>query len=121
MFCNVCGNQVKETDNFCSNCRNPIKKVEKKDGIKTVPYHKPLFWMSIVSVIFTILAFHEVMMILGIIVSTITLIGIIIHLQKSKKQNEKNNTNLYTLALSIVGVLGNTAWLLFTYLILPTL
>jgi amino acid permease len=118
MFCNVCGNKIKETDNFCSKCRNPIKK-EKKDGIKIVPYHKPLFWMSIVSVLFTILAFHEIVMIVGIVVSAITLIGIIIHFKKSKSKKEKNNMNLYTLALSIVGVLGNTAWLLFTYIILP--
>jgi len=126
MYCPNCGKEVSPSSRFCGNCREPmfehrhrveeIKKEEKED---TVGYNIPAFWISIVSVALGFLAFVVEITYIGITVGVTSLIMIIIALIKNKKNQVRNSRNIYTLTLSIVGIITNTMWLIFITTILP--
>ena len=116
MFCSNCGKEVGKDDRFCGNCAQPLKEI-----INNVNYNKPLFWLSIVSVIVSFMAFNTIIMYIGIGTGLISLIGIILVLFENKKSKSHNNKNLYTLTFSLVGIISNLIWLLFTLHVLPVM
>lgn len=124
MYCRNCGKEVSPEDRFCGNCREPIDtQKQEKEVIEAniVDYNKTAFWLSVISATLAFLAFVKEIMYIGIVVGVVSLIMIIYVLIKNKKNNVGNTRNFYTLSLSIVGIITNTMWLLFTLYILPNM
>lgn len=124
MYCRNCGKKVSSEDRYCGNCREPLsvhKQEKEVIEIKTIDYNKPAFWLSVVSASLAFLAFVKEIMYIGIFIGVVSLIMIIYILINNKKNKVGNVRNLYTLSLSIVGIITNTMWLLFTLYILPNI
>lgn len=130
MYCSNCGKIVKIDDKYCGSCGTSIKKdfervdIEYQEVVETetrdiVNYNKPLLITSILSVVLIFLAFDIIVMWIGASIGIISLFMIIYVLIKNKKENVYNKINKYTLMLSIVGLISNSIWLVFTIFILP--
>ena len=114
MYCRKCGKIISEDSNFCPYCG--VEKVAKQNHPEIIEPNNPFidltFILSIISLAIAIFAFHEILMIIGIIIGIISLVaGIIMNIKISTKKATR------AIIFSIAGILANLSWLVFTIII----
>src|SRR5690554_5065573 len=95
MFCINCGKELKPKSNFCSSCQTPVRR-EQRDAKELV-----IFIISIMSIALVLIAFTELIMIIGVIGGIIGLISGIIY----KLTHQQNKRSSYSIALSISAII----------------
>lgn len=99
MFCEKCGNRL--VKNRCPNCDGPKPK-------------KLIFILAVISVVSSFLAFHMVMMIIGMVYSAFVL-GVAIYKYLQDKSYPRIGLSI---TLTIVGLISNLIWYLFVIYLL---
>lgn len=107
MFCRNCGKEIKIEASICPYCRKRYKKEETSTLLKT------MFILSIISIALVFIAFHEVIIVSGILIGLISFIGGIY----GKRKYPYSQKSVYTIIFSLTGLLSNISWLIFILII----
>ncbi|HNZ49871.1 MAG TPA: zinc ribbon domain-containing protein [Bacilli bacterium] len=116
MYCQHCGNEVKDGDRFCQHCGRPLlgqSQAPEKPKITINKTDKPLVYLTVFALLLTLFPFHNLIVIIG------TLVGMGGFLAAALKRNHHNRSLVLALmTLSLTAIIIQLAWFVFINIIL---